>query len=207
MIISEGWNMVASNGCSDPIGQFFGEYSDNIIVMWKYVPGIGYDRALKTHNFEQGVGYWLKSNLEFTYDITGLIITSPLEITWTAGWNLVSTPFNEPMIVANESWESSVILTWMYEPGIGYIRVLKAEALDPRRSYWMKFNTAVTHTFIATTEPEQEPEPEPEPEPYPLDVIIKVEFTESLSFVKGQYIQDANGIGVLDKDVNDNLIM
>ncbi len=207
MIIRDGWNMISSNGYSDPIGQFFGEYSDNILFMWKFTPGIGYQRVLKTHNFEQGVGYWFKFNLEFTYDITGLIVTSPLEITWPAGWNLISTPFNEPMIVANESWESSVDFAWMFEPGIGYQRVLKADVLEPGRAYWFKFNTTVTETFIATTEPEQEPEPEPEPEPYPLDVIIKVEFTESLLFVKGQYIQDASGIGALDYDASGNLIM
>ena len=62
--------MVSSNGYSDPIGQFFGEYSDNITVMWKYVPGSGYSLVTKNDNFEQGVGYWLKSNLQFNYDIT-----------------------------------------------------------------------------------------------------------------------------------------
>ena len=207
MIIYTGWNMVSSNGYSDPIGQFFGEYSDNITVMWKYVPGSGYSLVTKNDNFEQGVGYWLKSNLQFNYDITGLIVTSPLEITWAAGWNMISTPFNEPIILANMSWESNIVVIWTYVPGSGYVLVQKTDALEPGRGYWFKFDTTVTETFIATTEPEQEPEPEPEPEPYPLDVIIKVEFTESLSFVKGQYIQDASGIGVLDKDGNGNLIM
>tara|TARA_Y100000766_G_scaffold185668_1_gene159496 strand:+ start:638 stop:2320 length:1683 start_codon:yes stop_codon:yes gene_type:complete len=211
MIIYAGWNMVSSNGYSDPIGQFFGEYSDNITVMWKYVPGSGYSLVTKNDNFEQGVGYWLKSNLQFNYDITGLIVTSPLEITWIKGWNMMSTPFNEPIILANMSWESNIVVIWKYVPGSGYVLVQKTDALEPGRAYWIKFDTTVTETFIATTEPEQEPEqepePEPEPEPYPLDVIIKVEFTESLSFVKGQYIQDASGIGVLDKDGNGNLIM
>ena len=58
-----------------------------------------------------------------------------------------------------------------------------------------------------TFDPMPSVEPEPEPEPYPADVIIKCEFTESLLFVKGQYIQDASGIGALDYDASGNLIM
>lgn len=152
MLIKVGWNMVSSNGYSDQIQTFLGVNSANILLIYKYIPGSGYTHISdQTTNFEQGVGYWFKSNSEFTYENTGNNSSSPLEITWEQGWNMISTPFSENLIVENQSWKSNVDLIYGFDKNVGYQLKTKSDILDSTQGYWFKLNASITHTFVNTS--------------------------------------------------------
>ena len=156
MIIRVGWNMCSSNGYSDQINTFLGEHNANITLIYKYTSTSGYILVSdRTSNFEQGVGYWFKSDLEFTYEKTGTNVVSPLEIIFASGWIMVAPPFNGVLIVANEPWASSVDL--IYEYSNQYNLKQKTDELDSSQGYWFKFNSSVTQIFTLPVSSEPEP--------------------------------------------------
>lgn len=54
-VYKDGWDMIG--GCSCPAQAFSG--NSDIIVIYDFVPGIGYQRVLESENLMPGKGYWI----------------------------------------------------------------------------------------------------------------------------------------------------
>jgi len=94
-----------------------------------------------------GQGYWVQVQNAVTVPLPGTPSTSPVALTYQAGWQLLGNPFDVPLPIGSITNHSLIITCYSYGPTWGNVD-LASGVLEPGKGYWVLLSAATTLTLI-----------------------------------------------------------
>ncbi|HEX7608195.1 MAG TPA: S8 family serine peptidase [Candidatus Cryosericum sp.] len=91
-----------------------------------------------------GRGYWIQCSAAGSQDLVGVSVESPVDVTVTAGWNLIGDPFNAAVSFADvRNWDK-VVHCYAFQNGAWTDVDLSSGSLEPGVGYWVEMAEATT---------------------------------------------------------------
>lgn len=134
--LKAGWQMFSLpvNPTNKRLSSIF---DDNIQVVYGYEKGYGYVGIKPAEELEVGQGYWILTNNDKTYSITGSPLSRYDRPLPGKGWYMAGS-ITKPGIMELDIGTIDVI--YGYKQGVGYQRVENDESIQPGEGYWVLVN-------------------------------------------------------------------
>jgi hypothetical protein len=134
-VLSSSWNLV-SVAVPLPIASIPG-----LQAVYGYHDGWSVPTTLTP-----GEGYWVQVQNAVTVPLPGTPSTSPVALTYQAGWQLLGDPFDVPLPVSTITNHGLITTCYSYGPIWGVVD-LATGILEPGKGYWILLSASTTLTL------------------------------------------------------------
>jgi lactocepin len=137
LVLTQGWNLL-SLPFNATLGDIQGATS-----------GYGFQDSAwnvltSDSTLEPGRGYWILCSTAGSQTLVGVPVASPVDVTVTAGWNLIGDPFNAAVSFADVTNWDKVTHCYAFQGGAWTIADLTSGSLEPGVGYWVEMTEATT---------------------------------------------------------------
>jgi uncharacterized repeat protein (TIGR02543 family) len=136
--LSAGWNLI-----SVPVALPVSSIPD-LLSVYGY-----HDTWSVPTTLAPGEGYWVQIAHASVIPLPGTPETTPVALTYQAGWQLLGNPFDVPVAVTSITNHSLITVCYSYDPlsGWGVVDLLTG-VLQPGKGYWINLSAATTLTLM-----------------------------------------------------------
>ncbi|HEX7608393.1 MAG TPA: amidase domain-containing protein [Candidatus Cryosericum sp.] len=135
LALSAGWNLV-SVAVPLPVASITGLQS-----VYGYHDGWSVPTTLV-----RGEGYWVQVQNVVTVPLPGTPLTTPVSITYQAGWQLLGNPFDVPLPISSITNHAYITTCYSYGPAWGVLNPA-TDSLQPGKGYWIQLSSSATLTL------------------------------------------------------------
>jgi hypothetical protein len=94
-----------------------------------------------------GEAYWVQVQNAVTVTLPGTPSTTPVLLTYQAGWQLLGNPYDVPLPISSITNHTLITTCYSYGPSWGVLN-LATDSLQPGKGYWIYLSAATTLTLI-----------------------------------------------------------